>query len=44
MEKVEKYQELSREIARLWRVEFNVIHLVVRALVLTTKNQQVSSQ
>ena len=31
-EKVEKYQELQREVARLWNVKANVVPIVVGAL------------
>ena len=37
-EKVEKYQDLRREVARLWNVEAKVVPIVVGALGAVTPN------
>ena len=37
-EKVEKYQDLRREVARLWNVKANVVPIVVGALGTVTPN------
>ena len=37
-EKVEKYQDLRREVARLWNVKANVVPIVVGALGVVTPN------
>ena len=37
-EKVEKYQDLPREVARLWNVKEKVVHIVVGALGTVTPN------
>ena len=40
-EKIEKYQDLKREIARLWgHQKFSVIPVVVSALVCVTKDAE----
>ena len=36
-EKVDKYQDLAREIKRLWKVEDRVIPIVIGAFVNDTK-------
>ena len=41
---MEKYQDLRREVARLWRVNVSVMHVVVGALGMVTKNLQRSLQ
>ena len=43
-EKMQKYQDLRREVARLWRVNVSVTHVVVGALGMVTKNLQRSLQ
>ena len=41
---LEKYQDLRREVAWLWRVNVTVTHVVVGALGMVTKNLQRSLQ
>ena len=43
-EMMEKYQDLRREVARLWRVNVSVTHVVVGALGMVTTNLQRSLQ
>ena len=39
-EKIEKYQDLRREIAKLWSIKTSVVPIVVGALGTVTNNQQ----
>ena len=38
MEKIEKYDELKREVERLWKVKAKVIPIVLGALGTVTRN------
>ena len=40
VKKLEKYQDLRRDVARLWRVNVTVTPVVVEALGMVTKNLQ----